>query len=193
MKKLYIYFFLVLFSLQTPSLADDIRDFQIEGMSIGDSLLKYYSKEEIKNAHKYKYNNNKFIGAELRVKNFEQYEVIQIHYKPSKEYIISSVIGGIYFEDSNDCYKKKDEVVADLSESFEDFKKIDRGTFQAYEDETGKSTMTAVEFHLKNGEVGVTCTNYSNEFKIKNDYSDNIRVDISTKEFSDWLRNEAYK
>ena len=31
----------------TPSKADDIRDFQIEGMSIGDSLLDYYSKDEI--------------------------------------------------------------------------------------------------------------------------------------------------
>jgi len=47
MKKLCIYLFLVLFSLQTPSQADDIRDFQIEGMSVGDSLLDYFSEEEI--------------------------------------------------------------------------------------------------------------------------------------------------
>jgi hypothetical protein len=33
-----------------PSHADDIRDFQIEGMSIGDSLLNYFSKDQIKNA-----------------------------------------------------------------------------------------------------------------------------------------------
>ena len=97
-----------------------------------------------------------------------------------------------FSEDINNCYKKKDEIVANLSEVLEDFKKIDRGTFQALEDETGKSTMTAVEFHLKNGEVGVTCSNYSSEFKIKNNYADSIRVDISTKEFSDWLRYEAY-
>ena len=29
-------------------LADDISDFEIEGMSIGDSLLDYFSEEEIK-------------------------------------------------------------------------------------------------------------------------------------------------
>ena len=28
--------------------ADDIRDFEIEGMSIGDSLLNYFNKEHIK-------------------------------------------------------------------------------------------------------------------------------------------------
>ena len=50
MKKLCIYIFLVLFSFQTPSQADDIKEFQIEGMSIGDSALDYFTKEQIKNA-----------------------------------------------------------------------------------------------------------------------------------------------
>ena len=47
MKKLLSILFLGLF-LITPSQADDIRDFQIEGISIGDSLLDYFSEEEIK-------------------------------------------------------------------------------------------------------------------------------------------------
>ena len=49
MKKLSTYLFLIFFSFQTLSLADDITDFQVEGMSVGDSLLDYFSKEEIKN------------------------------------------------------------------------------------------------------------------------------------------------
>ena len=36
------------FSFNTLIKADDIRDFQIEGMSIGDSLLDFYSETEIK-------------------------------------------------------------------------------------------------------------------------------------------------
>ena len=48
MKKLSTYLFLVLFSFSAPSFADDISEFQIEGMSIGDSLLDYMSEEEIK-------------------------------------------------------------------------------------------------------------------------------------------------
>ena len=48
MKRLYTFLFLIFFSFQTSSLADDIRDFQIEGMSVGDSLLDYMSEEEIK-------------------------------------------------------------------------------------------------------------------------------------------------
>ena len=35
------------FSFQTLTKADDIRDFEIEGISIGDSLLDNYSEEKI--------------------------------------------------------------------------------------------------------------------------------------------------
>jgi hypothetical protein len=49
MKRLSLYLFLILFTLPTPSQANDIRDFQIEGMSIGDSLLDYFTEKEIKN------------------------------------------------------------------------------------------------------------------------------------------------
>ena len=45
------FFLLVLFlvfNLQSWANADDIRDFQIEGMSIGDSLLDYFNEEKIK-------------------------------------------------------------------------------------------------------------------------------------------------
>mgnify|MGYP000403871553 CR=1 FL=1 len=47
MKRLSLYLFLIFFTLQAPSWAEDIQDFQIEGMSIGDSLLDYFSEEKI--------------------------------------------------------------------------------------------------------------------------------------------------
>ena len=38
---------LVLIFIQSWIKADDIRDFEIEGMSIGDSALKYFSKNKL--------------------------------------------------------------------------------------------------------------------------------------------------
>ena len=35
-------------SLTTSSYSNDIEDFEIEGISIGDSLLDYFNEEEIK-------------------------------------------------------------------------------------------------------------------------------------------------
>ena len=44
MKFLFLILFLIL-NFQSWTKANDIRDFQIEGMSIGDSALKYFSKD----------------------------------------------------------------------------------------------------------------------------------------------------
>ena len=46
MKK-FLAVLILIFTLQTPTQADDIKDFQIEGMSIGDSALDYFSEKEI--------------------------------------------------------------------------------------------------------------------------------------------------
>ena len=47
MKRLLLILILT-FSFQSLTKADDIRDFEIDGMSIGDSLLDYFSESEIK-------------------------------------------------------------------------------------------------------------------------------------------------
>ena len=55
----FITIFILIFSLQSWTNADDIRDFEIEGMSIGDSLLDYFTKSEIKKSPKSKQYKNK--------------------------------------------------------------------------------------------------------------------------------------
>ena len=42
--RVFIIVLVLIFSLQSWTKADDISDFEIEGMSIGDSLLKKFSK-----------------------------------------------------------------------------------------------------------------------------------------------------
>ena len=45
--RVFIAVLVLIFSLQSWTKADDIRDFEIEGMSIGDSALDFYSKDTI--------------------------------------------------------------------------------------------------------------------------------------------------
>ena len=45
--RVYIIVLVLIFSLQSLTKADDIRDFQIEGISIGSSLIDYFTKNEI--------------------------------------------------------------------------------------------------------------------------------------------------
>ena len=46
--RVFLSVLILIFSLQSWTKADDISEFEIEGMSIGDSLLDYFSKDEIK-------------------------------------------------------------------------------------------------------------------------------------------------
>ena len=46
--KVFLSVLILTFSLQSWVKADDIKDFEIEGMSIGDSALDFFSESEIK-------------------------------------------------------------------------------------------------------------------------------------------------
>ena len=80
---------ILIFTLQTPSQADDIQDIQIEGMSVGESLLKYIDKEEIENGKLTDYPGSKKFSRIF--KNFQDsiYDDIQFHFKTNDpNYII---------------------------------------------------------------------------------------------------------
>ena len=47
--RVFIAILVLIFSLQSWTKANDIGEFEIEGMSIGDSLLDYYPEKLIKN------------------------------------------------------------------------------------------------------------------------------------------------
>ena len=101
--------------------AEDVSDFQIEEMSIGDSLLNYFSESEIRNNKiDYPFINNKFYAVGFKETSFKVYEVIEIYLKTNdKKYIIYSIQAGIFYEKNiNDCYAKKDEIVAELTDIF---------------------------------------------------------------------------
>ena len=108
MKRLSLYLFLILFSLQTSSLADDIRDFQIEGMSIGDSLLDYYSEEEILKNKYYAYKLKEYYQTYFSTPNSDKYTSVQINIKEGdNDFIIASIEGNIHPINFSKCKVQK--------------------------------------------------------------------------------------
>ena len=79
--RLFISVLVLIFSFQSLVKADDIRDFQIEGMSVGDSLLDYFSEEEITKKKFYYPKSKKFAAFAKEVPSFETYEAFQVHFK----------------------------------------------------------------------------------------------------------------
>ena len=116
MKKLATYLFLFLFSFLTPSFADDVRDIEIEGIRIGDSLLDFLSREEIINEIEinkpsYNYLTDEF-GEVYIFAKFNIYERMSFFVKPKdKNFTIYSVNGSISYDDKLDqCLAKQKEL-----------------------------------------------------------------------------------
>ena len=194
MKKLSTYLFLVLFSFSAPSFPDDIRDFEIEGMSLGDSLLDHFSEKEIKKNKMNYYTNDKFTAVDFRDKSlFENYEGVQIHYKTkSKKYIIYALDFVLEFENNiNECYKKQDKIVKDLSDTFIFASIRKKNKIKHPQDKSGKSTVISVYLDFDSGDfASVECYDWSK----KMGYPDHIRVSITLKELNDWLNiSNIYK
>ena len=196
MKRLSLYLFLILFTLPTPSQADDIRDFQIEGMSVGDSLLDHLTESKIKKLKKNFYpSSKKYYYIEYK-QGYEVYDQVQFHIKTEdKNYIIYTLGGVILYKDNiRDCYDKKNKIVEELTELFKEAKIRDAGIKPHSTDKTGKSTIHNVFFDFKSGDaVKVACFDWSKKIEKEKNWSDNLRVSIGLEEAIKWFRNEAYK
>ena len=193
MKKLSTYLFLFLFSFSAPSFADDISEYQIEGISIGDSLLDHLSKEEIiteieRNRPAYNYLNDDF-GAAYLYGNFDTYDRLSFFVKPKdKHYTIYSIKGSISYDDKlEQCFAKQKEIEKEFSSIYKNAKKR-KMTLEFDWDPTGESVTHNIQFYLDSGDYSeINCTKYKKSLKIENGWKDSLQVIISTKEVFDWF------
>ena len=200
--------FLVLLFISVPSQADDIRDFEIEGISVGDSLLDYFTKENIeiekKSEYVFIYKDNKFmdigVGPDPQqwslVKEFDLYEDATVTIKPNdKSYEIYSITGRIFCNSIKVCKSKQKEITSELKILFGN-----QARFETYKDphpldETGNSFVYGNRFVFEStkDEIAADIYQWSEKMKSEKNYRDNIKVDISKAEFVNFLMYEAYK
>ena len=194
MKRL-IFIIIIIFSLQSLARADDIRDFQIEGMSIGDSLLEFFSEDEIQESLKNPtfYKNNKFVVIFIN-KISSEYERIQVTIKPDdNNYTIYSIDGILDFDKKIDeCNKKRADVIKDLESLFQNFERVDNDSkFQG--DKSGQSFTYGTWFFLKTeGHFSITCTKMGQKVREENGWTDELSINVNNKELENFLKNEAY-
>ena len=192
MKKLSTYLFLILFSFQASSWADDIRDFQIEGISIGDSALNYFSEEVIEKNKRNYYKNKKFTPVEIEyLKRYEVYDVVNFDYKTDdKNFKIYSLGGAIdYPNNISDCVKKMDKIVVELSRVLKKLSKSKKTSRLFTVAKLNDTKKTAVYFddELNGDYIEVACYDYTKE----SGFMDHLKVAIIPKVIGDFL-NIAY-
>ena len=186
MKKLVSYVFLTLLNFSVSTYADDIRDFEIDGISIGDSLLNHFSKDKILNARNYDEfpSDMKFRIIDLYTEN-KLYEGMQFYYIPSDEkFIIQSLNGRKFYSNINNCYIEMKKIEKELSNQFNTAEKYPQKKEKHMDDSTGKSTYTTTFFTLGGGGRGsVSCYDWHDD--TGNEKS--ISVSIQSKTVARWV------
>ena len=177
-------------NLQSLTKADDISDFEIEGLSIGDSLLNHFSVIEIKNFQNYdelpsdmSFRIIEIFSNEMKM---DLYDSVQIYYKPNdKTFKIHGVNGGLFCDTKNKCINQYDQIKNDISKLFSDSLKSDNFNGKHIDDDTGKSIFEYVVYYHPHGEIAVGYTDWAKHMN----YNDNVSIDITTQEVSNWVKN----
>ena len=174
--------------------ADDISDFQIEGMSVGDSALDYFSEQEIKKNTSAVWPNKTYVQFCSEEGNFNAYQYLCFAYlKKDKKYIIHQLSGEIDL-DFDSCLKELKKTVLEIEELFESAKKSVREQYKHKTDKKGKSIGSDVQFALKDGaSAAVGCTDWSDELTKKEGWTDYFGVFLASGKFIKWNRTKAFK
>ena len=210
--RIFLIILIFIFSFQSWTKADDISEFEIEGMSVGDSLLNYFTEKEIKlfinSPNSMAYKDNKYVAVTTHASYDEfstppdndpyadtkdNYDYVGVIFRPEdKKYIIYEISAYLNFpNDFEGCKNKKDEIVSSISSSFNNIEKETETSPHNY-DKSGESISYDTWFYFDNGYVSAHCENWSEKLTKENGWDDKLKVRIIDKKFMNFLTNEAY-
>ena len=205
MKKILGIVFLF-FLLSTSAYTDDIKDFKIESISIGDSALDYFTESQLEDGELdwYNYSYKEYSTSLVLGKGI--YDWFKISYKSDDDnFIIEGLVGIVVKKKYNDgkCNKELDTAALDTSELFKNTKqgkkKLYKVVYNLREifqkpDPSGKSIVTSISFDFKDeGKIILSCYNMDKatnqiDTPIKDiNQFDTFRIDIRSKALANYL------
>ena len=185
-----ILLFILIIGLNSIARADKINDFEIEGLSIGNSLLNFISEKDIKNNVR-NYVPTKSGYYVVGYDNTNNYDTLDIYLKRNdKNYIIKSVIGFVFL-DFDSCKLKMDKVSSEIDQIFKDVRKVDNGLVDHSYDKTGNSKEYQIAYLLndiqEDDHIRLQCTDWSKKLTKEKNWTDSFNVGAYSKEILDWF------
>ena len=186
--------------VSTSAYADDIKDFEIESISIGDSALDYFTEYEIENNELdwFNYSYKEYSTSLLPGKDI--YDWFQISYKSDDDSFTIEGLAGIVVKkkyDDDKCNKELDTAALDISELFKNTKQGKKKLYKVIynpreifqkPDPSGKSIVTSISFDFKDeGKIILSCYNMDKatnqiDSPIKDiNQFDTFRIDIRSR------------
>ena len=196
MKKLLLILILT-FTFQSLIKADDISDFQIEGMSVGETILKYYDKKLISERKATWPGSKKYTRFWDTNFKSDQYDSLQLVYLTNdKNYIIKGINAGILYENTNisKCYNKQNEIKDQLKPLFANTEIVIGEISKHRSDSTGKSTFKNIYFRFTNGDtVAIGCYDWSKTMEEEKNWVDHLRIAVYDKSHKLFLQGPAFE
>ena len=172
--------------------ADELSDFEVLGMSIGDSLLDImpevdivYGIEKYKSSNRYSHlkEPDKFFEITVPKQEHDLYDGAEVFIKNTitKDYTIYGIRGYRYYiEDFDACIKKRNQISEILTNFFPDAK-----TGSLITEDKNKITDN---FSIGNSEriIDVNCIDLEETYSLKHNFREGLEFVIRNKEFSDW-------
>ena len=191
MKKLILILILLL-SFQSLTNADDIREFEIEGISVGDSLLNYFSKEDIDN-YIDPYDDivpNRKVKTYITEDNLKQYDILELSFfKNDSDYKLESVGGAVFFPNNFQKCKNKQKDISNELYLFFNKPEKNISNFKFPADKSGKTDVFQHTFMIGNHKyynVMINCFKFGKEFK-KMGYVNNLNIIITTDKWNEYM------
>tara|TARA_S200000501_G_scaffold24363_1_gene21131 strand:- start:16239 stop:16799 length:561 start_codon:yes stop_codon:yes gene_type:complete len=184
--KLFLLIIIFIFSTQNLIKADDIRDFQIERMSIGDSLLDYFSIAEINKAVDESSEDRIYIVKSFAKKKFKTYEAVQVAYKENNnKMILTSIAGVISFSNKIEkCKKKMYQIDKNLTDLFPS---ADRKDWGKYDNPDSSGHYFPITFTFDDASMAmVSCHDWIESTRI----DDNLKVSLFEAKYSLYVKNQ---
>ena len=98
--RVFLSVLLLIFSFQSWTKADDISDFEIEGISLGDILLDYMNGEEIINIRETYYKDDTYSSITIFPNDYsfdiKFYDALVLSYKTNDNKFLLKGISGIF-------------------------------------------------------------------------------------------------
>ena len=189
--RIFLTVLILIFNFQSLNKAEDITEFEIEGMSLYESALNFFSQSKIKNNEEDYYNKKSFKTSTINSRNFEVYQDVQISYKTNDKNYVLYDISGIVDKNYDLCLKEIKSISKEFDQMFPDTKFEKLYTFDHNIDPSGESKISDMYWEFNNGDkILLACYNWNTTYGKKKGYVDEMRVTISSKEFDTFLLND---
>jgi len=192
--------------LSTSAYTDDIKDFQIENISIGDSALNYFTEAQLENSEQdwFNYSHKEYSTSLVAGKGI--YDWFLISYRSDDDNFIIEGLAGIVVKkkyDDNKCNKELDTAALNISKLFKNTKRRKKQLYKVVynprkifqePNPSGKSTVASISFDFKDeGKIILSCYNMDKatnqiDSPIKDiNQFDTFRVDIRSGALINYL------